>query len=80
LIGEVLRGYPGEREVLFAVKRINGEVVHIKAGSQRVAIDADLRRRLDELLGENSHRLIFQKPKAKTRSQSEGRGRWSSKG
>jgi DNA polymerase-3 subunit alpha len=79
VISEVLRGYPGEREVLFAIKRINGEVVHIKAGSQRVAIEAELRQRLDELLGENSHRLIFQKPKAKTRSQGEGRGRWTSK-
>lgn len=62
-INEVLRGFPGERDVLFAVKRINGDTVHIKAGKSRVTVNAELRERLDNLLGENSHRLIFSKPK-----------------
>ncbi|MFN7735796.1 MAG: DNA polymerase III subunit alpha [Pirellula sp.] len=67
-IGEVLRGYPGERDVMFAVRIGNGDTVHIKAGKQRVAINPELRQRLDDLLGVNSHRLIFTKPKVNNNS------------
>jgi DNA polymerase-3 subunit alpha len=67
-IGEVLRGYPGERDVMFAVRIGNGDTVHIMAGKQRVAINPELRQRLDDLLGANSHRLIFTKPKVNKNS------------
>ncbi len=62
-IDEILRGYPGERDVLFAVRLPTGETVHIKSGKQKVAIEPELRQRLDDLLGDNSHRLVFNKPK-----------------
>jgi len=40
-----------------------GSTVHIQVGKQRVSIESELRQRLDDLLGEPSHRLIFNKPK-----------------
>ncbi|MCU0709406.1 MAG: DNA polymerase III subunit alpha [Pirellula sp.] len=63
-IQEILRGYPGEREVTISVLLSGGSTVHVQAGKQRVAIENELRQRLDDLLGEPSHRLIFHKPKA----------------
>jgi DNA polymerase-3 subunit alpha len=63
-IHEILQGYPGEREVILSVLLSGGRTVHVQAGKQRVAIENELRQRLDDLLGEPSHRLIFHKPKA----------------
>jgi DNA polymerase-3 subunit alpha len=66
-VREILRGYPGSREVLFMVRLDTGEVVHLKSGQQKVDIDRQLRDRLDDLLGPNSHRLMIAPPKpAKT--------------
>ena len=62
-IEEILRGYPGDREVKIAVRLTEGSTVHIHVNRQRVAIESELRQRLDDLLGEPSHRLIFNKPK-----------------
>jgi DNA polymerase-3 subunit alpha len=62
-IEEILRGYPGDREVKIAVRLAEGPTVHIQVGKQRVSIESELRQRLDDLLGEPSHRLIFNKPK-----------------
>jgi DNA polymerase-3 subunit alpha len=65
-IQEILRGYPGDRDVLIAVRMADGETVHIKAGHPRVSIHTELRQRLDDLLGDKGHRLVFQKPKLNT--------------
>jgi DNA polymerase-3 subunit alpha len=62
-IEEILRGYPGDRDVKIAVRLSEGSTVHIQVTRQRVAIESELRQRLDDLLGEPSHRLIFNKPK-----------------
>lgn len=62
-VREILRGYPGSREVLFMVRLDSGEVVHLKSGQQKVDIDRQLRDRLDDLLGPNSHRLMIAPPK-----------------
>jgi DNA polymerase III subunit alpha len=63
---EILRGYPGTRDVLFAIKLESGETVHVKSSKSRVAITQELRTRLDDLLGSESHRLIMSKPKLKS--------------
>ncbi len=60
---EILRGYPGNREVTLAVRLDRGETVHMKAKQYRVGINDELRRRLDDLLGPQSHRLTISKPK-----------------
>jgi DNA polymerase-3 subunit alpha len=78
-IEEILRGYEGDREVLFTIHRLNGEIVHVQTSKRRVAIKPELRERLDDLLGENSHRLIFQKPKISSNGNSDGYRRRPSK-
>lgn len=65
-IREILRGYPGQRDVLFAVKLANGETVHIKSAKHKVTIAPELRTRLDDLLGSSSHRLLMTRPKLKS--------------
>jgi DNA polymerase-3 subunit alpha len=62
-IREVLRGYPGGRDVMFAVRLESGETVHVKSAKQKVDINPELRHRLDDLLGNESHRLLLSKPK-----------------
>ncbi len=66
LIPEVLRGYPGTRDVMFAVRLDNGDTVHVKSSKSKINIVPELRTRLDDLLGSDSHRLIISKPKLKS--------------
>jgi DNA polymerase-3 subunit alpha len=65
-IKEILRGYPGQKDVMFAVKIHSGETVHIKSTKQKVDIAPELRIRLDDLLGKPSHKLLMTKPKMKS--------------
>jgi DNA polymerase-3 subunit alpha len=65
-IREVLRGYPGQRDVLFAIRLESGETVHVKSAKTRVVINQELRARLDDLLGHDSHKLLMTKPKLKS--------------
>jgi DNA polymerase-3 subunit alpha len=67
-IREILRGYPGGRDVIIAVRLDNGETVHLKSSKIQVAISPELRERLDDLLGTNSHRLVMTKPKVGAKS------------
>ncbi len=60
---EILRGYPGNRDVTLAIRLDRGETVHMKSKQYRVVINEELRRRLDDLLGPQSHRLTVVKPK-----------------
>jgi DNA polymerase-3 subunit alpha len=62
---EILRGYPGTRDVLIALRLEDGETVHIKSGKHRVDILPELRSRLDDLLGSQGHKLLVNKPKLK---------------
>ncbi|MDZ4850000.1 MAG: DNA polymerase III subunit alpha [Pirellulaceae bacterium] len=62
---DILRGYPGPRDVLVALRLEEGDVVHIRSGKHRVDINPELRLRLDDLLGSQSHKLIVNKPKMK---------------
>jgi DNA polymerase III subunit alpha len=59
---EILRGYPGNREVTLAIRLDRGETVHMKSKQYRVTINPELRRRLDDLLGSQSHKLTVAKP------------------
>jgi DNA polymerase III subunit alpha len=60
---DILRGYPGPRDVLVALRLSDSEVVHVKSGKHRVDIHPELRSRLDNLLGPGGHRLLVNKPK-----------------
>ena len=62
---EILRGYPGKMEVTLAVRLLSGETVQMKCKKHPVEISKELRMRLDDLLGENGHRLLVAPPKMK---------------
>ncbi len=62
-LNEILRGYPGKCEVQLALALSTGETVHIKTKRHRIDITPELRTRLDDLLGQESHRLIIAPPK-----------------
>ncbi|MEM9364500.1 MAG: DNA polymerase III subunit alpha [Planctomycetota bacterium] len=62
-IREVMRGYPGSKELHFTMDLCEGETVHLKADRFRVDITPELRSRLDDLLGDGHYRLMMSKPK-----------------
>jgi DNA polymerase III subunit alpha len=59
---EILRGYPGKQELLFAVQMADGEVVHLKTGKLKVEINAELRDRIDDCLGSGHYKLMMTRP------------------
>jgi DNA polymerase-3 subunit alpha len=61
-IAEILRGYPGDREVFFEIKTSCGSIVHMISTKHKVQISQELRNRLDDLLGPASHRMRMNKP------------------
>ena len=65
-LNEVLRGYPGNMEVLVALKMETGDTVQLKTKKHRVSITPELRGRLDDLLGEPSHTLMVAPPKVQS--------------
>ncbi|MEZ6149942.1 MAG: DNA polymerase III subunit alpha [Pirellulaceae bacterium] len=67
-LNEVLRGYPGNMEVLVALRLNTGDVVQMKSRRHKVEITPELRGRLDDLLGSDSHRLMISPPKPKQHS------------
>lgn len=67
-LNEVLRGYPGKMEVLVALRLNTGDVVQMKSRRHKVEITTELRGRLDDLLGSDSHRLMISPPKPKQHS------------
>ena len=76
-LNEILRGYPGKLEVQLALEMLSGETVHIKTRKHRVEITPELRTRLDDLLGQESHRLIMAPPNLKSSSAGNGgRRQW----
>ncbi len=75
-LNEILRGYPGKLEVQMALELEDGETVHIKTRKHRVEITPELRTRLDDLLGEESHRLIMAPPQVKSNSGQNSGRRW----
>jgi DNA polymerase-3 subunit alpha len=62
---EVLRGYPGTLEVLVALRLTSGDILQLKSKRHRISVTPELRGRLDDLLGADSHRLMVAPPKPK---------------
>ncbi|MEM7476090.1 MAG: hypothetical protein AAF483_13935, partial [Planctomycetota bacterium] len=63
-LNEVLRGYPGRMPVSVSLEMNSGEIVQLATHRHKVSITPELRGRLDDLLGENSHSLLVSPPKA----------------
>ncbi|MEM6980590.1 MAG: OB-fold nucleic acid binding domain-containing protein, partial [Planctomycetota bacterium] len=62
-VREIVRGYPGSKELSFSVTLAQGETVHLKAARYRVDITNELRQRIDDLLGVGHYKLLMSKPK-----------------
>ncbi len=74
-LNEVLRGYPGSMDVLVALKLTSGDIVQMRSRKHKVDITPELRGRLDDLLGSDSHRLMISPPKPKQATGGARRGR-----
>ena len=55
---EILRGYPGDCDVQLVLCLDDGSRVQLKAGNLRVEVNAELRRRLDDLLSPGNVRML----------------------
>jgi DNA polymerase-3 subunit alpha len=71
-LAEILRGYPGDREVQFDVKISGGSIVRMVSTKHKVSISQELRDRLDDLLGSPSHRMRMNKPSVNNENGSSG--------
>lgn len=60
---EILRGYPGNQELLFSMRLSEGEMVHLKADKFKVHVTPEMRSRIDDLLGTGNYRLMMSKPR-----------------
>ena len=60
---EILRGYPGNKELLFTMQLTGGETVHLKSDKFRVDVTPEMRDRVDDLLGMGNYRLMMSKPR-----------------
>ncbi len=60
---EIVRGYPGNQELLFSMQLNEGEIVHLKADKFKVHVTPEMRTRIDDLLGSGCYRLMMSKPR-----------------
>lgn len=61
-VREIVRGYPGTKELLLSMALQEGETIHFKAPKFKVDITPQLRERLDDLLGSGHYKLLMSKP------------------
>ncbi len=61
-VREIIRGYPGGKEVLMTMSLRDGETVHFKSDRYRVDVTPEMRGRLDDLLGHGYYKLLMSKP------------------
>ncbi len=60
---EIVRGYPGNKPLRLRLDLADGGSVTLDCGKSSVAIDPELRRRVEDLLGPNSFRVMGAPPK-----------------
>ncbi len=60
---EILRGYPGSKDLLLSMTLSQGEQVHLKSARFRVEINSELRNRVDDLLGIGHYKLLMSRPR-----------------
>lgn len=61
-VREIVRGYPGSKELHLSMSLQEGETVHFRADKFKVEISPQLRERLDDLLGHGHYKLLMSKP------------------
>ncbi len=62
LLREIIRGYPGYQDFLLSLRIDSGETIHIKSSKYQVEVTAEMRSRLDDLLGAGGYRLMMTRP------------------
>jgi DNA polymerase-3 subunit alpha len=70
---EILRGYPGKAELQLMICLADGSKVSCKCSDLSLTINAEMRTRVDELLGQGNFRLITATPTVGTKNGN-GRG------
>jgi DNA polymerase-3 subunit alpha len=60
---EIVRGYPGNKPLRLRLDLVDGGNVMLDCAKSAVAIDPELRRRVEELLGPSSFRIMGGAPK-----------------
>jgi DNA polymerase-3 subunit alpha len=71
---EILRGYPGNCELQLVLRLADGSRVHLKSDSVGVALSAEMRARVEALVGPGNVRLIAAPPKPTTIRSPNGQG------
>lgn len=61
-VHEIVRGYPGQRELHLQLSLSSGARVQVKSNRLRVDITSELRRRVDDLLGPGHLRVLAKPP------------------
>jgi DNA polymerase-3 subunit alpha len=61
---EIVRGYPGNKPLRLRLDLADGGTVAFDCPRHSIEVDAELRRRVDELLGPGNFRLIAAKPRS----------------
>jgi DNA polymerase III subunit alpha len=70
---EILRGYPGKSELQLVIHLTDGHKVSMNCSDMGLTINAEMRTRVDDLLGPGNLRLITATPTVGTRNGN-GRG------
>ena len=61
---EILRGYPGNCEAHLHIRLNDGSRVRMQCDNVKLALEAEMRRRVDELLGPGQVKLMGAAPKS----------------
>jgi DNA polymerase-3 subunit alpha len=64
---EIVRGYPGSKELKLQLDLAEGGSVLLKCPNHRIDLDPELRRRVEDLLGPGNFRLVAEPPRATNR-------------
>ena len=77
---EILRGYPGQCELQLVICLADGSQVPCTCDKFRVAVNPEMRGRVDQLLGPNNFRLLTAAPAKMAAGRGNGRGNGNSRG
>jgi DNA polymerase-3 subunit alpha len=61
---EIVRGYPGEKPLRLHLALVDGGSVTLDCATSGVSFDPELRRRVEDLLGEENFKLLAAAPRA----------------
>ncbi|HEY2147448.1 MAG TPA: hypothetical protein VGH32_05900, partial [Pirellulales bacterium] len=70
---EIVRGYPGNCSLQILLSLSDGNQARLTAGKLRVNVDAQMRERIDDLLGPAHFRLLTSRPSASPPAHVNGR-------